>query len=97
MVRLAVRQWKKDKVVLLGRGDKEKNEPAFQRSVKCGPVFCRFAHTAKDLPFSVEAGLGACFRNPDLASHIKRYLHNNCTKCKTRERQAKLEYVCHAS
>ena len=45
LVRLAVRQWKKDKVVLLaiGRGDKQKNEPAFQRSVKCGPVFCSLA------------------------------------------------------
>ena len=42
------------------------NEPAFQRSVKCGPVFCSLAHTSKVLPSSVEAGLGPCFTNPDL-------------------------------
>ena len=61
------------------------------------PCFLQLSPSAKGLPSSVEAGLGACFTNPQLASHIKRYLHNTCTKCPTRGRQAKPEYVCHAS
>jgi len=34
------------------------------------PVFCSLAHTAKVLPSSVEAGLGACFTNPEFFHQV---------------------------